>query len=740
MSFLTSICLSNIGSIPQDGLVNLFTNVDNYTTPIQTGIAISAMTGNQCPYYVSVPDGTTEIRIINSATATRICLQITDPCTSCDLGFDVYNQNSIGQVVVGNLTGSCGTITDYLINWYGPQNNSYDPANPSQNIAFTSGKGTLFPGYNFLHPMTGTQSPPMIPGNYVPVISKVKIGTTIYSLTGESGTVQSNLNCLYPTIIISAYTCSDTNITGDYSTQIKFRTTGEASVPPTALSTVLKIDTNINYLVLKFVGYDIPDIFNIQFSGTSYSTPLTLENIMVGTQVPIVNGSNNDFLPLSMPKKRGDSEFKKVLCFTGLTRTSDDYLLISVIPNQQNNATSWDIYWKCLETFDCSLCVDKYRNTPYKIFGSSINQTVSQCNDINLFLRLSGCSSSDNKNNLVDKYIQNYHANMDGNGPQNEIYFLNQETASSYCLNYNDPNAGLISGGTFISNYYQCRPTPGTGTITTKKYLSGITSTNTINVVEFTFTDYNDFDAYYSSYIRNRNAWYGTPFDPTDLRYYRAHHFQISTASGTQNCGDNSGKIDLWIHTSTDVFTGLTNGVYTLSFSMPQMVNQIPDNNCDYCRFLAQQVVNITNNSINYPNFSFSSTVGARFIVLNSETTYITRVTSTLYDAFLSSYYDLFTYSYKTFVFSGNSGSYVSLPSLSASTCNFDNSLNSGNVSDITTRFWFSRNMINYPDIYNPADFRIYCNQISNWDLGTQELAYTYSGGTVQYSNPNYII
>ena len=718
MSFLTSICLSNIGSIPQDGLVNIYTNTDNYTTPLLTDVSISDMIGSQCPYTLSVPDGTTEIRIIHLPTSTRICLQVVDPCFSCNLGFDEYEQNSIGQLIVGNLTGSCDTITDYFINWYGPNDGSYDPMNPGQNIAFTSGHGTEFPGYNYLHPMVGTQSPPMIPGHYIPVISKVKINDVIYSLTGGTGTTQSNLDCLYPTIIISAYTCSDTNITGDYSTQINFTTTGEASIPPNSLSTVLKIGTNINYLAIYFNGFDIADTLKIQFSGSSYSTPLTLEYIRSGKYI------NDDFSVSSMPKSKYGI-FKKVLNLTGLIRTLDDYLLISVIPNQSNNATSWLLKWKCLETFDCYTCIDNYKNSPYKIFGSTISSSESGCNVFNYRLRLTGCFDGGFSSYMPGKYFNyfnNYLGTLAPNGTWDFRNSINTNTVNCY--------------GVYPQSNVFCREdAPGSGTITTSKLFDG-----TNDILKFTFTDINDFNTYYTSYSNSIFFYSGNPTNPLSIDYYRAYQVQICVVGETQNCGDNSTKFTLWIHPSSVLTTGFTNGEYSMTMTMPKITKQITFTNCELdCDYIVSLIVNKINDSANFGEFLITSNVGARFTQLSYGAEYVYKYVSHGNSSNIYGQIAVYYYSYRTYVYSGDSPSYIIIPSLTSTTCSYDIA---PSVSSTSNYAYLNTNSyrVFLPDTNNLGYFNIYGKPINNWNLGAEELVYVYSAGTVQYSNPNFIV
>jgi len=345
MSITLSFCLSNIGNVPIDGIVNVYGNTDNYVTPIQSGVYISGMTGTQCPYSVVAPDGTNKLRIIHQPTQTRICVDYLDPCTDCNLGFAQYKTNSIGNITAGHLTGTCGTqITDYFINWYGPQQNAFDPQNPQNNIAFTSGYGSRFSGYTGVHPMIGAQAYPVLPGYYQPVIMKARIDGVNYSLTGGTGTTQANLNCISNAVVVSAWTCSDTTdvpypLSLKYSVLIQYDTDGLYNTRPDSLVTRLILDPSQDNLAFRFDGLSVFDNLTIKYSGTNYSQEFLLENINVGVN------SVTSYLPnTNFPKGWGTSTFVKILTFTGLTRSSEDFLTFTITPNQQNNATSWKLY------------------------------------------------------------------------------------------------------------------------------------------------------------------------------------------------------------------------------------------------------------------------------------------------------------------------------------------------------------------------------------------------------------
>ena len=176
MPFSTSFCLTNIGSLPSNTTLSFYSNVDGYTVPFQTTVPLFSVTGNNCPYTLNgVYDNTQTIKVESSIGNCCAVVNVTpnDPCTFCNLGFDVYSSSTISVIVAGNLTGSCSAnITDYVIEWY-------ETSNPN-TIVFTSGKGTAFLPYSYPHPLTGLQSVPVLTGEYVPVIQKIKLNGINY--------------------------------------------------------------------------------------------------------------------------------------------------------------------------------------------------------------------------------------------------------------------------------------------------------------------------------------------------------------------------------------------------------------------------------------------------------------------------------------------------------------------------------------------------------------------------------
>jgi len=120
MPFIGQFCLTDLGDFSTSDLVNVYSNVDGYTNPINTEpILISYMTGDGCPFTLAgVPDETTQLYIINTDedVCTYLPVQSSDLCENCSFGFTQYSAQSIGRLYVGLLSASCeNNLTGYTI-------------------------------------------------------------------------------------------------------------------------------------------------------------------------------------------------------------------------------------------------------------------------------------------------------------------------------------------------------------------------------------------------------------------------------------------------------------------------------------------------------------------------------------------------------------------------------------------------------------------------------------------------
>jgi hypothetical protein len=729
MSFSASTCLTNSGTISLGNLFNIYSNVGGYITPFQTNITYSQLFNN-CPYIMgNVPDGTTSIKIIN--TETKCCSTIellsNNLCTTCDLAFDEYETSNIGVIVAGELTGSCDTnITDYRIIWYGP--------NSSTNIAFTSGFGDEFLPRDFTHPLTGIYSPMQPSGTYIPVIDKVKLNGLNFSQTGGTGFIQSELECFNATTVnIEPFTCDNGTEEGDYTHRVEFVGAG-VGVTPLTLQSTFELDLTTDYFAWKFSGASIPDSLKITFYGSAYSNPIILEYWVVGVET-LTNVNLTTF-----PKSATTNYYvSKVTSLTPLSRNIGDYLILEVIPNQNNPQTNWDFYFTCLNTFDCSLCIDSYLNTPYKIKTSTIiNLPSGNCGDRTISYKVSGCTDNQIMGSDIGKYMVTTFSNI-YISPNNLL--ANNDTS---LLNIGDTYwTGLTQCGVGGSGFNViCNPS-STNTIKFEKTING----SGIGTIIMNFSDLSDLTAYKSSYD-TRKLSSGWVNDPTNILYYQYVELSIPDRNGLEICGDGTPILKYYIHYSSIITTGGTSGNYSMTMPMLTITNQLPtittcQGNCDGPVNGLVNTVNNTSTGTTNNTVKISNT-GSRYILpFNYNWQFNYTVSGTKYSGYSEGTMVINNSLNSTVPFSGNSYPYVQIPSLSAQTCDF-----SSIGETVYVGYDFQAQNINIYDyvvvMTNPPNltsFQIKANPIVNGVKTTTnypDIAVTVVNGVTTYTNPLY--
>ena len=728
MSFSASTCLTNSGTVALGGTFNIYSNYDEYTSPFQTNVSYTSLFGPLCPYVMgNVPNGTTSIRIVDITTncCATIDLLSNNLCTTCELSFDSYQTNNISRIVAGELTGSCeNDITDYRIFWYGP--------NSSTNLAFTSGYGSTFTPYSLTHPLVGINSPMVEAGIYIPVVDKVKLNGLNYSQTGGTGYIQAELECFNATTVnVSPFTCDNgTVVSGNYTHQVNFA--GAAvGVTPLSLQSTFDLDLTTNYFAWKFKGEDIPDTLTITFHGSGYSDPIILEKFYVG------QNTQTNFNPLILPKSASTSGYLvKVTTLTSLNRNPGDYLMLNVTPNPNNTQTNWDFYFTCLETFDCDLCLYDYLNTPYKIQSSSITGITGTCSSIDVSFNLSGCTTSSLSNSDIYKYLCREAAGLGSS--------LNLSTLSG--------TVGLIPQTYYDLYWSKTSCSQGGGSSITPCQ----TSTNTISfsksntgpsgqgVINMTFSSLSDLTAYKASYDAVLPLS-GTPTNNTSVDYYRYYILKIPNRSGLEICGDGTSFYTYNIHFSSTFITGGTPGNYSLTITMPTIIENLPPYGpCDIsCQTtLNQFVTNINSSSTGTTNVrSITTNTGARYqSPIPGVSYFISPPPSTNIDEQISGSLDIDNYLNLTQPFSGSSSPFTRLISLSAQTCNFS-------TMGVTIGPGYQRQVIcfyNYKveltDSNNVKSFRILADSIVN-GVPTNvfnNVVATVVNGSLTYANPSY--
>lgn len=728
MPFSAATCLTYTGTTTLGNTIEVYVDSDSYGS-LFTTVSLTDITTN-CPYYfLNVPDGTNNIKLLDPVSCCYciIPVQSNDLCTTCDLNFNTYSATTVGQIVAGNITGSCdANITDYLISWY----EVGDPINP----VFTSGKGSEFAPYLYTHPLTGTSSVLVPSGTYEPIIDKVIVNGLTFSQTGGTGTIPANLDCL-PSFTVNALTCDNGTTSNLPQYEHRFTFSGAtAGVLPEPLSTTFELSAGTNFFAWRFRGFAVPDKLKLTFVGSSYSDSIILEYWEVGDGLVGNNFNINTF-----PKSADTSVFlHKVTCLSGLTVNNGDNILIEVIPSTATTQTNWDFYCGCLDEFNCDFCEPWTANTvsgttsyQLPIIGSSITGITGSCNTIRFFCSLSGCLTSD----IIQTSLYKYVDLATGNPPYSNNGILTNSTINMYLSNRQCENR--------YSYYSVPQICSNNGSIITYKKepnLFTITS-NSLSTISAVYNDY------LSNILTRISPFSG---DPTNINYYSTFEIRYPASTGLTPCGDGTIQRQIVLHQSSVVTTGTTGSDYYIEFTMPSITYGLTGyTSCDInCTSNPTAFVNTVNNHATGSTFNYTGTTNVGSIYTNTmfNFLYIFVKTTPVTANTISSFVTLNQFQNVTVPASGVS--YTLLPSLSGETCpdilnNYYPSSGPSYPNSVSfSKFYFSYVFT----LFDPLDFknfRIFANAISSNGLsngGIKTLVYEFSGGTVTYSNPEYII
>jgi hypothetical protein len=474
MSITVSACLTNTGSQTLGPTLQIYRNPVTQTNPgtlIQT-VPTSSITGANCPYTITAPDGTTTIRIQDPVTLCYVDLPVnnTNVCVNCSLSLNSVSNNLIGQINVGSLIGTCdNSIGDYTMSWYGP--------NSPTTLAFTSGQGTAFNGlYQYTHPLTSSNTPLLNPGSYVGKITRVDLNGLKFTSTGDAGTVLSpTLTDCVTNVNVATYTCSNGAPVDTYYKHLRtFSYNG--SQDPQVLITTLQLDIPTQYVIFSFQGYSVSDTIKFTLFGSAYpGNPIQLEECTVG------NTANN-FTPTSWPKGVGTtSSFKKILNLTGLNINVGDTIQIKITPNPSTKETNWRLAFGCsTQPTGNKNCLDSYRNTPYKIKTSTLLPSYDGTTcppTYGVSFSVVGCSQATNNTEWFNSSLRN-------------LVFTQQEYNENFGSSGSD---GLIPLSYAFNNSYNAIQTLGVNVTETGECMQSVGSdyrVEKINTGDYSLTFY----------------------------------------------------------------------------------------------------------------------------------------------------------------------------------------------------------------------------------------------------------
>jgi len=143
MSLSVSICIT--AGTSSLNIVNIYSNVDSYTTPVQQNVPISSLIAPNCPYVLTVPDNTTTIKLFDETT--RCCGYILIDVNVPPCGILFVNGND-GKVYYYNVdTNANIQLTIPLLTGF-PQDIAHTPNKlwlPSGSTAFAEWNISLSP-------------------------------------------------------------------------------------------------------------------------------------------------------------------------------------------------------------------------------------------------------------------------------------------------------------------------------------------------------------------------------------------------------------------------------------------------------------------------------------------------------------------------------------------------------------------------------------------------------------------
>ncbi len=667
------------------------TSTDPPPTPSKTptNTPTKTLTPTPTTSFGFTPTPTPTPTITPSTGSINLCIP------PCSLGLSTYVQNSIGQLICGNLTGSCGSITAYTIFWY----------DSLGNIALKSGFGTFYSfvgPYNYNHPMTVFNSPMLPPDTYTPILQAVTIAGTTYTSSGISGTTSAIMDCFTAQqVTIESFNCSNGTLTGNYEHRVQFTAGPGSAVPPSSMYAHFNMDPSKKYFPFMFRGNLIPDTLKMSFIGSNYgNVPIVVEYITVGGIVTCTGGTFSfatgiDYRVSATPKlyKFGSNNvnnyFPKVLNLSNFVINSGDYLIIEVIPNQTQNQTSWDLYFTCLETFNCETCVQQYYTYPYgqQIILSSINPIFNfDCNRLYVLFRLNGCSESTLLTEDIFKY---FHPDFSGlsnpylntkntmgslactcSTPQSNYFGLTYDTQLSFG-SVLQPLSPFGGGCNIYSN--------GSTTLCTTNSPNTVTVTKVNNIITITCSNQTDRDSFFNSYSSQLSliSWTPTPPLSTSLDYYKViifdHYQPVNIAS---NCADNQFTLKSWnFHPSSVVTTSNAPGNYQMIITMNLITNNYGGGTpicVSPCSATTQSFINneIVPSFNGDPTYSSTSNTALRSINPFARNKGVGPSSSTgNMNGYGSTYMQTPWYSNITYVYSGNPLTII--PSLTATTCNW---------------------------------------------------------------------
>jgi surface protein len=405
------------------------------------------------------------------------------------------------------------------------------------------------------HPLTGTNTIPVIAGYWVPVIRYATIGGITYTSTPRSGynSAIDLATCLNP-IQVQNFNCTNGTVgTGNYTHLVAYQN-GTQLASEASKTIAFDLDGTVQYFAYFFNGYIIAD--RLKFSYVSGATETVMHDLVIGTD----NATDNYTVTPKLVKRES---YKDVINLTPFIYTPGDYIKITITASYNapaNANTNWDLSMKCLATFSLN-----YTKPILDVCHPTLAYDTNACRytlDMQFaqYPAITGTGANQDTNASSDlmKYIGVY-------GYYDGAY--GGYTWTSSTLNIR----------TYLNNKASCGSSNVGSTGNTNILAAGgytISKTGTTGNVTYTyvFSQQADYDSYYNDYFTAMaihvpgytpsNRTFTLPSNTT-IDYYKYVLFRVRVANTP---GDTIINKDFFFHYGT--FVNFDNATKTISLTL----------------------------------------------------------------------------------------------------------------------------------------------------------------------------
>lgn len=495
------------------------------------------------PY--TVPDG--EVKTLRVQVFQGFCDPIVSDevtiscipalCDTCNLYLTLFAQNVVGKLSVGVIASNNCTVGNYVIDWY------LDSVSPG-NLQFTTGKGPDT-DIEVQHPFTGNAAIPVIGGVYIPIIRYIYLNGILYAPDTYPGAIVSpDLEACLPEITVVNPSCDNGGI-GQYAHTFSYTANTNFNNATRALHFDYTIDDL--YLAYGFTGYTVSDRITITHVD-ALAVETVLEDAAIGNDINVTNYAVTPKLVKEQGTAKGIVELPPYVL--------GSYIKIEITPSYLqplNQNTSWQLFLKCLEDFDCT------------------------CTDLGI---------------VTDEFV----SCIDGGCADN--IFVEDPLICNYDFNYVGVMPNQLNTTHTISNTTTCNSTVQPNVVGSCINMNGtLNITKVGNLMTFDFTDSVDYLAFKNSYFALPNT--ANCSSPTSLDYYRMVVGNIRV-SGTV-CGDSQSFYYPAFHQCNTPAFNDTNFTIIWTFGLP-LTDQYAPAACNTCNNATGAVVGQINSTINAPN------------------------------------------------------------------------------------------------------------------------------------------